>query len=391
MNNSDLTQYLQQNFTLDLADLNLEVSYDIELITCENTLKQVAAKLKNCRWIALDTEFHRRTTYYANLCLIQIYDGNKSYLIDSIAIKDLSPLKEVLTDPKILKIFHACYEDIEILNHTLQIKLNSIIDNQMLEKLALDEKGNNFYSLKALTEKYLAIEIDKTESNSDWRVRPLSCSQQQYAATDVIYLAKIFYQICTQNDLSLKKLEIVLFECEQIKKSISIKHNPATAFLELNLKSFAGKSIETVKKLQLLEQWRVEKAQKLNIPKTFILDNKSLYLIARTPYKSKHHYFNLALSHNATKKFSYQIINLIEKLDIDPTNPANNKVYLVKKYLDLQKKINQAIDELDLGLLDPKLVFNQRQILEILDGQTNPNNWRAPYIKELLKLVKIKN
>jgi ribonuclease D len=86
-----------------------------DLITTTKSLGVFVEKISNCSWVALDTEFLRERTYYAQLCLIQIEADGHRACIDPLNIEDLSPLANILNNPRIIKVFHAAHQDLEIL------------------------------------------------------------------------------------------------------------------------------------------------------------------------------------------------------------------------------------------------------------------------------------
>ena len=122
------------------------------------------------------------------LALLQINDGEEIYLIDTIAINNLKDECSFLYSDSVVKIFHSCKEDIEAIYSWTGKLLVNIFDTQIAEALLGGE-----YSLgyQGLVEKKLGIKVDKGETRSNWLRRPLSESQLNYAASDVLYLHQI--------------------------------------------------------------------------------------------------------------------------------------------------------------------------------------------------------
>ena len=86
-------------------------------ITSQAQLEEFAAKLEGSKLLAIDTEFMREKSYYAQLCLLQMNNGTVSALVDPFAVRDLSALVPILTDSNCVKVFHAGSQDIGILYH----------------------------------------------------------------------------------------------------------------------------------------------------------------------------------------------------------------------------------------------------------------------------------
>src|SRR5690348_2433635 len=158
-------------------------------ITTTADLAVFCSKLKGQPFVAVDTEFMRETTYWPKLCLIQAAAPNVEATIDPLSEEiDLEPFLEIMRDEKILKVFHAARQDVEIFNN-LQAMPKPLFDTQVAgmaagfgEQIAYD----------ALVRQMLKIEIDKSSRFTDWARRPLSDAQLSYALADVTHLAAIY-------------------------------------------------------------------------------------------------------------------------------------------------------------------------------------------------------
>ena len=124
--------------------------------------------------IAVDTEFLRERTYHPRLCLVQIATPRECVAVDSIAIEDLSPLADLMADGGIVKVFHACSQDMEVLLHTLGVLPNPIFDTQVAAAF-LSERQQISYG--GLVQSFCGVSLPKTESLTDWSRRPLTPKQ----------------------------------------------------------------------------------------------------------------------------------------------------------------------------------------------------------------------
>ena len=141
--------------------------------------------------IAIDTETMGLNPYRDRLCLVQISNGgNVCHLIkiDENSSKPKNLLK-ILTNKKILKIFHYARFDIAILKHTYKINIDNIYCTKIASKLSRTFTDQHGY--KDLCKELLDVEISKSKQTSDWGNKKLTLAQQKYAATDVFYLHKI--------------------------------------------------------------------------------------------------------------------------------------------------------------------------------------------------------
>ncbi len=162
----------------------------IEYITDPAQLPAVCKHLSGCPQLGVDLEFDdMRYRYGRHLGLIQIFDGQDVWLIDPVTVPELSALWEVLADPAIIKIFHSCRSDILLLDELYDARVPNIVDTSVLAQL-LGEADNQI-SLGRLIQQELGLEVDKGEQKSNWLKRPLTESQLEYAANDVIYLFEL--------------------------------------------------------------------------------------------------------------------------------------------------------------------------------------------------------
>ena len=204
------------------------MSINFEFITTTSRLEEVVQVCRLSEAVSIDTEFARFNTYYPIVGLIQLYDGNQTYLIDPLEIEDISSLASLLTDPNVLKIFHACSEDLEVFQHCLGVLPNPVYDTQIAGALL----GVGFsVGYQKLVDHYLSVLVPKEETRSDWLQRPLTPSQLDYAALDVIYLLEV-YKIQQVELQDLQRLEWVTAECSQLAKDIPTQISPSDYYLK---------------------------------------------------------------------------------------------------------------------------------------------------------------
>lgn len=152
-------------------------------------LAEYARRWLDLPFVAIDTEFVRTETFFPIAGLIQIGDGEHDYLIDPLAITDWSPLVALLECPAVVKVLHACSEDLEVFQHLCGALPAPLFDTQ----IAAAYLGMDFsMSYSRLVKALLDIELSKEETRSDWLQRPLSAKQLQYAVDDTRYLARIY-------------------------------------------------------------------------------------------------------------------------------------------------------------------------------------------------------
>jgi ribonuclease D len=160
---------------------------EIVFVNTDERLSLLCQSLQQKSEFAFDTEFDRFWREYGfKLFLLQIFDGEKCYLVDPLAFKNLQPLWTIFEDVNISKVAYACTEDIQILKINNCYPVN-IFDLQVAAKLC-NHPANSFGDLVAAS---FNIAVDKSLQRSNWRTRPLNNAQQIYASNDVIFLLKL--------------------------------------------------------------------------------------------------------------------------------------------------------------------------------------------------------
>lgn len=136
---------------------------------------------------AIDTEADSFHSYFEKTCLIQVATSTAEYIIDPLALSDLSPLGPVLASPAIEKIFHAAEYDILILKRDYGFAFANIFDTMAASKVL----GFKRCGLSALAQDLLNITLNKGYQRADWSRRPLPPEFIEYARQDVRYLLEL--------------------------------------------------------------------------------------------------------------------------------------------------------------------------------------------------------
>ena len=230
--------------------------------------------------VALDTEFIREKTYYAQLALVQVAVGDSILLIDPLPLQGADALLRMLTAPA-LKVMHSPSEDLQALKRRYGVLPRPLFDTQVAAALLGLGAGLGY---QALIEKLLGIRLEKGETRSDWLRRPLSESQLTYAADDVRHLAAAHAQL----DLRLRergRREWLDQECErqlQVAEDEGIDPLP-----HLSARSAQRMRAEQQLRLRRLLLWREQQAQRSDKPKSWVLDNELVVELAVASYAQR--------------------------------------------------------------------------------------------------------
>jgi len=243
------------------------------IITDNITLNEFYNKCIKEKVLAVDTEFIRDNTYYPSLCLIQIAGENFSAAIDPLSGLEMQPVWDLLANEKILKVFHAGRQDIEIFLHLTEEIPKPIFDTQIAamfcglgEQVGYEKLVNNF----------LDLSINKENQFTNWLQRPLTKNQIEYAISDVTHLIKI-YPLILKSIKDLNREDWVQKETEYLTNKNLYITDPMTAWERIKIKQL---NRETLNYLKYLASWREIECKKRNIPRNRLIRDEVLVNIA---------------------------------------------------------------------------------------------------------------
>ncbi len=239
-------------------------------------LAEFIAGLAGCSWIAVDTEFLRERTYYPKLCLVQIADTDHIGLIDVLALSDLTPLAELLTDPGIRKVFHSAEQDLEVLYHSFGEMPAPIFDTQVAAPLlGLDDQMGYARLVDALLDK----KLPKGHTRTDWSKRPLPDGALDYAADDVRYLAVAYEVLRTALDAA-DRLDWLTGDFERMVEPDRFNVDTSAAWRRVKAWNRLAPAAQQV--LAELTDWREREAMAADRPRRWILADAPLIAIAES-------------------------------------------------------------------------------------------------------------
>ncbi len=247
----------------------------IHYIDTPEKLTALCAQIIAEPWVALDTEFLREKTYYPKFCLLQIAAPSWVACVDPLVLADLSPLFTVLYNPAIIKVFHACRQDLEIFYQLTGNIPQPIFDTQIAAPL-LGIQENPGYAM--LVSSFLNINLSKAHTRTDWSIRPLSSEQLEYAADDVIYLCQI-YQIMRDKLKALGRFDWLKEDFNLLNNHELYQLPPEKAWLKIRGKNkLTGRQLSII---QALSQWREHTAQQEDRPRNWLMRDDLLLELAK--------------------------------------------------------------------------------------------------------------
>lgn len=244
-------------------------------ISTQSELEAFVKRAQQHKFVAVDTEFIREKTYFPQLCLVQLATPQEIALVDPITMSNLSPLAELMQDTTVTKIFHACDQDLEVLQHELQVRVEPVFDTQIAAGFVGQSHQAGYGSL---VEHYCGVHLRKSAVLTDWSLRPLNQEQLGYAEDDVRYLPKIYTTIL--NELIAKnRLAWVTPEIAQLTDPARFDRDPRTAYKRLRRQGTL-----TRRQMAIAREvcaWREKRAMGANVPRKWILSDEVVIELCR--------------------------------------------------------------------------------------------------------------
>jgi ribonuclease D len=246
----------------------------MDLITATAALNAACERLSKHPFVTVDTEFLRETTFWPKLCVVQLASTDEAVVIDALADGlDLSAFFQLMNNEKVVKVFHAARQDIEIVWHRAKIIPHPVFDTQVA---AMVLGYGDSISYDQLVQRTTGGQIDKSSRFTDWARRPLTQQQVTYAVADVTHLRDIYQKL--KEDLEKKGRTSWLDSEMQILTSPSTyEQHPENAWMRLKTRVRKPKEIAV---LMEVAAWREREAQSRDVPRGRIIKDDVIGEIA---------------------------------------------------------------------------------------------------------------
>jgi len=247
----------------------------MSIVTGTEELTAICQRFARFPFVTVDTEFMRETTYWPKLCVIQLASPDEAFIIDALAPDlDLAPFFELMRDEKVVKVFHAARQDIEIVYHLGGLIPHPVFDTQVAAMVC---GFGDSISYDQLVQRTSGARIDKSSRFTDWSHRPLSARQTEYALADVTHLRDV-YGVLAGRLAEQQRSEWVREEMEVLTSIDTYRVEPEEAWKRLKLR--VRKSVELAI-LQELAAWREREAQTRDVPRGRVIKDDAIYEIAQ--------------------------------------------------------------------------------------------------------------
>ncbi len=329
-------------------------------VTSQTELEQLCERLKESDCLALDTEFERSNTYYPILALMQIASEEELVLIDPLDIQDWSSFAALLQS-RLSIIMHSCSEDLEVFRRYFGVQPAHLIDTQIA--CAFLGKGDAL-GYANMVQAMRGIELDKSQTRSDWLQRPLSPAQKTYAREDVRWLLDIYKEL----EAELKacgRFAWVQQECDAMRDKYLSEPGPEQQWLRI--KGLGRMSPDCWPIVFALAEWRENLCRRLDKPRGWIMKDPELLEIASTRPQTIEQLSSIrGISPVTLKRNSAAILDITsnESLPVPPNQPVPeldpNQRPLLKR---LQKIVNDKSEEFSLSA---RFIANKSDLTELI-------------------------
>ena len=342
-------------------------------------LEGAARILGRAKIIGVDLEADSMYHYFEKVCLLQIATESAAYVVDPLALRDLSALRPIFSNPRIRKIFHGADYDVRSLHRDFRFEVENLFDTQLACKfLGFRENG-----LEALLRSRFQVKLNKKYQRADWSQRPLSPEMVEYAAMDGRYLIPLARLL--EKELGEKgRLSWVEEECLFLSKVRFMP--PSHAPLYLRVKGAFLLDPRSLAVLEALLGFREAQAKKADLPPFKVLGNEPLLELAmKKPLGLEELETGKVLSRRQIDKYGAPLLQEIhramsvpdEDLPVYPrasrpevSSPVRKRVNALKTWREMRAKalemepgvlLNNALIN-DLALKNPQSVKEMEEI-----------------------------
>ncbi|WP_299230932.1 ribonuclease D [uncultured Halomonas sp.] len=354
---------------------------EIHWIDTPEALDAACEAVSNDDVIALDTEFFRENTFYPVPALIQFSAGGVAWLVDPQAVTCTAAFRRLLAEGP-LKLLHAASEDLEVFTCWAGVTPRPLVDTQVAQGLLGDNPGMGY---QKLVEHWVGEILPKDETRSDWLVRPLSETQLQYAALDVVYLV----QVWEQQRLELERLgrsewlqadgEAMLAQAER-----SVEADGQWYLRQRQLWRLAPRQIEAYRRMTI---WREGEARARNLPRGWLVHDRVLFAIAEVMPRNRHELARIeGVKPSLVKRDGDTLLALVaEAQQLDASElpgelPSPMEPEFKRGIKTLKKVVNAEAEALGVA---PEVLMRRRDLEALLVAHLEksdpplPTGWRG--------------
>ncbi|MDN4471151.1 ribonuclease D [Gordonibacter sp. RACS_AR68] len=360
-------------------------------IATQENLAAFVERARSSSVLAIDTEFLREKTYYAKLCLLQMATDDEVLIVDPFEMDDLSVMAPLLEDERIVKLFHAAGQDLEIILREVGVLPRPVFDTQIAAAL-LGHTQQIGYA--ALVHAECGVSLKKIDSFTDWSRRPLSASQRDYAADDVVYLPRLYAGMRAALE-EKGRLHWLDHDFEELSDPARYEANERERFRRL--KRVSQLSRRQLSAAREVAAWRELEAQRRDVPRKWVVTDEQIVEACKREARTIDELFMVrGLSDRLSTKDARAVVSLISSaLSAPPdTWPELDRCGKSEPNVDAELDLMSALVRLrakENGIAFPTLASHDdlaRVARGYREGVDLLRGWRRAIVgEELLELL----
>ncbi|MEG0418411.1 MAG: ribonuclease D [Gordonibacter sp.] len=360
-------------------------------IATQENLVAFAERAATSSVLAIDTEFLREKTYYAKLCLLQMATDTETVIVDPFGVDDLGVLVGLLEDERIVKLFHAGGQDLEIILREVGVLPKPVFDTQVAAALLGHTQQIGYASL---VHAECNVSLKKTDSFTDWSRRPLSDSQLDYAADDVVYLPRLYASMRAALE-EKGRLSWLGRDFEDLVDPQRYDTNERTRYKRL--KRVSQLSRRQLSAAREVASWRELEAQRRDVPRKWVVTDEQVVEACKREARTIDELFMVrGMSDRLSTRDARAVVSLIASaLDAPPdTWPELDRCSKSEPNVDAELDLMCALVRLrakENGIAFPTLASHDdlaRVARGYRDGIDLLRGWRRAIVgEELLELL----
>ena len=338
---------------------------ELWFIDTDDELDALCQRIEKTRHLGIDTEFERRRTYYAELCLVQVTIDDTFACVDPYAVSRVDVLIAALNRSPEPKVMHAARQDLEVLVQAGGAVPAPLYDTQLAAGLIGYPEQIGYADLVF---ELLGVSLAKSQTRSDWRTRPLNPEQLNYAVDDVRYLRPI-KEALDRRLVELGRDAWLMEDCAALADKDNYEFAVEDAWQRT--KGIGNLSPEAFARAVALAAWRETTARRRNLPRSWVLkDNQLVKLATCVPTTKRTLDEQCALSAAAIRRYGDELISInnytqgtdaVAKPNQRPLTEAGRRACKL-----LNTKVRDIASALDIA---PPLLMTRKEMGQVVGGQ----------------------
>jgi len=308
--------------------------------------------------LAVDTESNSLHAYREQVCLIQFTTPAQDYVLDPLALADLSALGPLFSSPNIEKIFHAAEYDLICLRRDFGFQFSNLFDTMHAARVL----GYPFVGLDNLLAEKFQFEIDKRHQKADWAVRPLTSAQLDYARLDTHFL----FDLRDALEAELREKDRLSMALEDFARACHVEI-PRERVNGTSWRRFSTRKDVSLRELTVLSELCISRdriAERMNRPVFKVISDSLLLDIARNLPEKDVDLAGLGLSPKQIRLWGSEILEAVKRGTVAPVvereapkRPNDKTLKRLERLKNWRKKVAQELGvESDIVL--PKIYLN---------------------------------